>query len=45
MSKTAIQYSTPYKRALEEEHDANTHLQAEVKQLKKEIDEIKQVLS
>ncbi|XXG53076.1 hypothetical protein AAC387_Pa03g1235 [Persea americana] len=45
VSKTAIQYSTPYKRALEEEHDTNTNLQTEVKRLKKEIDEIKQVLS
>eukprot|EP00268_Persea_americana_P035768 TRINITY_DN3525_c0_g1_i1.p1 TRINITY_DN3525_c0_g1~~TRINITY_DN3525_c0_g1_i1.p1 ORF type:complete len:265 (-),score=29.74 TRINITY_DN3525_c0_g1_i1:536-1330(-) len=26
VSKTAIQYSTPYKRALEEEHDTNTNL-------------------
>ncbi|XXG63708.1 hypothetical protein AAC387_Pa05g1832 [Persea americana] len=45
VSKTAIQHSAPYKRALEEEHETNTHLQTQVKRLKEEIDEIKQVLS
>ncbi|RWR73181.1 putative LRR receptor-like serine/threonine-protein kinase RKF3 [Cinnamomum micranthum f. kanehirae] len=36
VSKTAIKHSAPYKSALEEEHECNTHLQTEVKRLKED---------
>ncbi|RWR73425.1 putative LRR receptor-like serine/threonine-protein kinase RKF3 [Cinnamomum micranthum f. kanehirae] len=52
VSKTAIKHSAPYKRALEEEHECNTHLQTEVKRLKedqmgirREMDELRQTLT
>ncbi|XXG82888.1 hypothetical protein AAC387_Pa10g0766 [Persea americana] len=52
VSKTALKHSAPYKRALEDEHECNTHLQTEVKRLKegqmgirREMDELKQALT